>query len=71
MSGQRGTEETGRDADGRGLTAGIVFIVVGVGFLLDELGVLEVRVAYVLPLLLIATGVWILFGRTVRKERGR
>ncbi|TVR22849.1 MAG: hypothetical protein EA389_13080 [Ilumatobacter sp.] len=55
----------------RGVFAAVVFIMIGVGFLLDELGVIELRLAYVLPLLLIFAGVWILFGTARRGGRDR
>ncbi|MCC5953124.1 MAG: hypothetical protein JJU45_13615 [Acidimicrobiia bacterium] len=48
--------------DRRGVVAGLVFVVIGAGFLLDELDVVELRPAYLLPLLLIAAGVWIVVG---------
>lgn len=57
--------------DRRGVISGLVFVVIGVGFLLDELDVVELRLAYLLPLLLILTGVWILFGGVRRKGRAR
>lgn len=60
-----------RSIDRRGLVAGIVFVLLGVAFLLDELDVLEMRLAYVLPLLLIAVGGWILFGRGTTRRPGR
>jgi hypothetical protein len=64
MSTQGTTPSAERRVDRRGLIAGLVFVVLGVAFLLDELDVLEMRLAYVLPVLLIAAGVWILLGRT-------
>lgn len=56
--------------DRRGVVAGVLFIAIGVGFLLDELAVVELRLAYLLPLLLIAAGVWILVSAR-RGSRGR
>lgn len=61
----------GRAVDRRGLTAGVVFVVIGVVFLLDEIDVFELRLTYVLPLLVIASGLWILFGRGARRARRR
>lgn len=57
--------------DSRGVFAGLVFVVIGVGFLLDELDVVELRLAYVLPLLLVFAGMWILVGSARRGGRGR
>lgn len=57
--------------DRRGGIAGIMFIAIGVAFLLDELQVLELRTAYVLPLAVIFVGVWIMFAGARRREGGR
>jgi len=50
------------------LAAGIFFFLTGVVFLLDRLGVLEVRGTLVWPLLLIVVGVAVLFGGRARRE---
>lgn len=55
----------------RGMFAGAVFVVIGVGFLLDELGAIELRLTYLLPLLLIAAGAWIIFGGGRARSRER
>jgi len=55
--------------DRRGVVAGLVFIVIGVGFLLHELDVVELRPAYLLPLLLIVAGAWIVLGNARRGGR--
>lgn len=57
--------------DRRGVIAGLVFVAIGVGFLLDELDVVELRLAYMLPVLLIGVGVWMLLGGTRRGRRDR
>jgi hypothetical protein len=44
------------------ITAGAVFVLLGVLFLLDELDVIRLRAVYILPIVLIATGVVILIG---------
>ena len=49
-----------RGFDSGALGFGIFFIVVGVVFLLERLGVLEVRAAVVWPLLLIVLGLALL-----------
>ena len=48
---------TPRDADRLSLVAGAVFVVAGVLFLLDALGVWRLRGDYLVPLGLIALGV--------------
>jgi hypothetical protein len=48
------------------LIAGVVFIALGVVFLLDTLGVIDLRAAILFPVLLIAVGVAILL-----QARGR
>lgn len=57
--------------DRRGVIAGLVFIVVGAAFLLDELEVVELRLAYLFPLALIVAGAWILLSGTRRSGGGR
>ena len=44
------------------LIAGVVFIVLGVLFLLEHLGVLVLSGRYVWPIVLVAVGVAIIFG---------
>lgn len=48
--------------DRSALGFGIFFVVAGVVFLLDRLDVWNLQVAYLLPLLLIAAGIAVLFG---------
>lgn len=55
--------------DRRGAVGGLVFVAVGVGFLLHELDVVELRPAYLLPLLLILAGAWIVVGNARRGGR--
>ena len=53
-----------RPADRVGLVVGAAFVVAGVLFLLDRLDVLDLRISYVLPILLIVIGLGIvLVGR--------
>lgn len=52
------------------LVWGIFFVVVGVGFLLDRLDVWNLRVRYLIPLLLIALGVAILLGGRGARSSG-
>jgi LiaI-LiaF-like transmembrane region len=44
------------------LVAGLVFIVLGALFLLDQLDVLRLRAAYVVPVILIVLGVVVVGG---------
>jgi hypothetical protein len=48
--------------DRTAMAFGVAFMVAGVLFLLDALDVFDLRVTYVLPVLLIALGVGILLG---------
>lgn len=57
-----------REVNITSVVAGILFIVLGLLFLLERAGVLEVRAAYVWPLVLISLGVGILLGGS---RRGR
>lgn len=57
--------------DRRGAIAGIMFIAIGLVFLLDELEVLELRIAYLFPLAVIFVGVWIMFAGARRRGAGR
>lgn len=45
-----------RRPDTGGIAIGIVFVIIGVVFLLDELDVWSIRLDYVLPLVLIGIG---------------
>lgn len=52
------------------LTAGVVFVILGVVFLLDAIDVWELSPAYLWPVLLIGLGLVVaLGGRTVGDER--
>jgi hypothetical protein len=44
------------------LIAGLIFVVLGVVFLLEQLDVFDLRAAYVWPIVLIAVGVAVLLG---------
>jgi hypothetical protein len=44
------------------LVWGVLFVAIGGAFLLDEAGVWEVRISYLVPLLLILAGVVLLVG---------
>jgi ABC-type antimicrobial peptide transport system permease subunit len=44
------------------LISGLIFVVLGVVFLLEQLDVFELRAAYVWPVVLIAVGVAVLLG---------
>jgi hypothetical protein len=46
--------------------AGVIFVALGVLFLLERLGVIDVSARYVVPILLIGAGVAIVFGRGPR-----
>jgi hypothetical protein len=52
------------------LVWGIFFVLAGVGFLLDRLDVWNLRVRYLLPLLLIALGAAILLGGRAGRSSG-
>lgn len=51
-----------RGVDRVALAFGVAFVVAGVLFLLDRLGVFELKISYVLPIFLIALGVGIVLG---------
>lgn len=51
-----------RRPDSGGIVAGVLFLLVGVVFLLDELDVWTIRLSYVLPLVLIGLGLALLLG---------
>jgi uncharacterized membrane protein YjgN (DUF898 family) len=57
--------------DRRGVFSGLVFVVIGVAFLLDELGVVQLRLTYLFPLLLILLGGWIVAEGLRRQGRDR
>jgi uncharacterized membrane protein len=50
------------------IVAGAFFILVGVAFLLQELGLWDLKTVYVFPVLLIALGVAVILGGTRRRE---
>ncbi len=50
------------------IVAGAFFILVGVAFLLQELGLWDLKAVYVLPVLLIALGVAVILGGTRKRE---
>jgi hypothetical protein len=55
----------------RALLAGVVFVVVGVLFLLEDLDVFELQAAFVLPIVLIVMGVAVLIGTLLEAFRPR
>lgn len=55
----------------RALLAGVVFVVLGALFLLEDLDVLELRAAFVLPIVLIVLGVAVLAGTVFENVRPR
>jgi cell wall-active antibiotic response 4TMS protein YvqF len=48
---------------------GLIFIVLGVLFLLEQLDVFDLRAAYILPVVLIVIGVTVLVGGTLTRPR--
>ncbi|MGZ5382909.1 MAG: LiaI-LiaF-like domain-containing protein [Acidimicrobiia bacterium] len=50
------------------IVAGVFFILVGVAFLLQELGLWDLKAVYIFPVLLIALGVAVILGGTRRRE---
>jgi len=48
---------------------GLIFIVLGVLFLLEQLDVFDLRAAYIFPVLLIVIGVTVLVGGTLTRRR--
>ncbi|HEV8419997.1 MAG TPA: DUF5668 domain-containing protein [Actinomycetota bacterium] len=48
---------------------GLIFIVLGVLFLLDQLDVLDLRAAYILPVVLIVIGVTFLVSGAAARRR--
>ncbi len=57
--------ETNRSA----LAAGIFFILAGTAFLLDRLGVIDLRARYLLPATLIGLGLVMVLGDRSRPDR--
>ncbi len=53
----------------RALLAGLVFVVLGVLFLLEDLEVLDLKAAFVLPIVLIVLGVAVLVGTVMESRR--
>jgi membrane protein DedA with SNARE-associated domain len=51
------------------LVWGLIFIVLGVLFLLEQLDVFDLRAAYIFPVLLIVIGVTVLVGGTLTRRR--
>lgn len=54
-----------RRPDTGGIVAGVLFLVAGILFLLDELDVWTIRLNYLLPLVLIGLGLALLIGWVV------
>jgi hypothetical protein len=52
-----------RRLDRTALIAGVIFIVLGVLFLLEQLDVLDVRSSFVAPIVLVGIGIGMLVGR--------
>lgn len=48
---------------------GLIFIVLGVLFLLDQLDVFNLRAAYIFPVVLIVIGLTVLLGGTLTRRR--
>ena len=59
---------TGR-LDPTALVIGLLFVALGVGFLLDSLDVWELRAAVVISLLVIGLGVAVVAGQLARADR--
>jgi hypothetical protein len=57
------------DADLTSLIAGLVFALIGAAYLVDAAGVLDLKVRWVLPLVLIGLGVAGLAGSLLRASR--
>ena len=57
--------------DRRALLGGLVFGILGILFLLEDLGVLELKAVFVLPIVLIVVGVAVLVGSLMDTGRGR
>ncbi len=54
-----------------GVVMGVFFLVAGVAFLLDRLDVWNLRVRYLLPVLLIALGIAVLIGGRPSRTKER
>ncbi len=50
------------------IVAGVVFILVGTAFLLQELDLWDLKAVYVFPVLLIALGIAVILGGTGRDK---
>ncbi len=50
------------------VVAGVVFILIGTAFLLQELDLWQLRAVYVFPVLLIAMGIAVILGGTNRDK---
>lgn len=57
--------------DRRALLGGAVFVVLGALFLLEDLGVLNLRAAFILPIVLIVLGLAVLVGTIIEPGRPR
>jgi membrane protein DedA with SNARE-associated domain len=51
------------------LVWGLIFIVLGVLFLLEQLDVFDLRAAYIFPVVLIVIGVTVLVGGTLTRRK--
>jgi hypothetical protein len=61
---------TGRTFHPGSVVWGLIFILLGLLFLLDQLDVIDLRAAYILPIVLIVIGVAVLIGGgTARRSR--
>ena len=61
---------TGREVNRRALLSGLAFVVLGVLFLLEDLEVLDIRAAFVIPIVLIVLGVGLLAGTLIEARGG-
>jgi hypothetical protein len=57
-----------RNFDRSGLTAGLIFVGLGVVFLLDRLGLLSLAGQYLWPILLIVLGIVVLLSESNRRR---
>jgi hypothetical protein len=60
-----------REVNVTALVSGLVFIALGLLFLLERLAVLDISARYVVPVLLVGLGVGILFGSRRRDPDAR
>jgi uncharacterized membrane protein len=56
--------------DRRALLGGLVFVVLGILFLLEDLGVIDLKAVFVLPIVLILVGAAVLVGSLMDTGRG-